>query len=241
MGICLGITSGKGGTGKSTVSAGLAAAFEKFGFKTVIVDMDFGMRCQDLLSGLENEIVYDISDVLCGEDLSNALYKVPNSDLIYIIPSSLEPISADFLKIKEISDSLKADFDAVIFDFPAGTDFSLYGALGETALFLTVATPDSVCVRDACLISRRLPKTNFDPRIIINKFDKKSVFKRGFKNIDEIIDESGLRLIGIVPFDIKLSQLGVYHKINLKKRSGKAFIRISERICGKSSALPRKI
>ncbi len=241
MGICLGITSGKGGTGKSTVAAGLAAAFEKSGFKTVIADMDLGMRCQDLLFGLENEIVYDISDIEEAEDLSRALYKAPGFENLFIIPSSLEAKEFEFNKLEKLSKQLKNEFDAVIFDFPAGTDLSLYGALGNDALFLTVCNPDAVSVRDARLTADRLPKTDNEPRIIINKFDKKSFLKTGFKNIDEIIDESGLRLIGIVPYDPLLSLLSVRHKINLRKKSGKAFLRISGRLCGKAYSLPRSI
>lgn len=40
-------------------------------------------------------------------------------------------------------------YDTVIFDFPAGMDFSLYGCLPKETLFLTVAVPDPVSVRDA--------------------------------------------------------------------------------------------
>ena len=64
MGICVATTSGKGGTGKSTVSVALAIAFAKMGKSVLLVDMDEGLRCLDLILGIDNKIVFDLSDIL---------------------------------------------------------------------------------------------------------------------------------------------------------------------------------
>ena len=60
------VTSGKGGTGKSTFSIGLALAFKGEGKRVLMIDMDTGLRCLDLLLGLEENVVFDISDILSG-------------------------------------------------------------------------------------------------------------------------------------------------------------------------------
>ena len=60
------IASGKGGAGKSTVTANLGALLSRDGFRTLIIDADIGLRAQDALLGLENRVVYDLVDLIDG-------------------------------------------------------------------------------------------------------------------------------------------------------------------------------
>ena len=46
------VTSGKGGTGKSSISACLGYALAKQGNRTLIIELDFGLRCMDIMQGL---------------------------------------------------------------------------------------------------------------------------------------------------------------------------------------------
>ena len=72
------VVSGKGGVGKSTLAANVAAALARMGKAVCLVDVDIGLRSQDVFFGLENQIVYDIVDVLeevC--ELKQALLRVP--------------------------------------------------------------------------------------------------------------------------------------------------------------------
>jgi len=61
------ITSGKGGVGKTTVTANLGTALARLGRSVVVVDADFGLRNLDLLLGLENRVVYTALEVIAGE------------------------------------------------------------------------------------------------------------------------------------------------------------------------------
>ena len=58
------VTSGKGGVGKTTIVSSLGVTLAKMGYKTLLVDMDFGLNNLDVIMGIENKIVYDIIDVL---------------------------------------------------------------------------------------------------------------------------------------------------------------------------------
>ena len=87
MGKCIAVTSGKGGTGKSTISSGLAINFAKCGKKVLLVDLDIGLRCLDIFFGIEDSIVFDLSDVLNSGNFANALYKANCFDNIYIAPA----------------------------------------------------------------------------------------------------------------------------------------------------------
>ena len=55
------VTSGKGGVGKTTAVANLANALAMDGKKVVCIDGDIGLRNLDVIMGLENRIVYDLS------------------------------------------------------------------------------------------------------------------------------------------------------------------------------------
>jgi septum site-determining protein MinD len=60
------ITSGKGGVGKTTVTANIGVALAALGKRVVCLDADIGLRNLDVVMGLENRIVYDIVDVIEG-------------------------------------------------------------------------------------------------------------------------------------------------------------------------------
>ena len=130
-------------------------------------------------------------------------------------------------------------FDVVIFDFPAGLDFSLYSAIGNDVQFLTVCNPDPVSVRDAAQVCASLPHTTRDPRLIINRFDAEYIKKKIYNNIDDIIDISGFRLIGLVPQSKELMLLSVTHKIPNNSKAFKALYRIANRLDGKDVRLPK--
>lgn len=66
MGEVIFITSGKGGVGKTTVTANLGKELARSDKKVMLLDFDFGLRNLDIILGLEQAVVYDISDVLEG-------------------------------------------------------------------------------------------------------------------------------------------------------------------------------
>ena len=63
---CIMVCSGKGGTGKSTVSVLLGACLARLGRKVLLVELDSGLRSVDIIAGVYGRTVYDIEDVLCG-------------------------------------------------------------------------------------------------------------------------------------------------------------------------------
>ncbi len=237
MGKVFAITSGKGGVGKSTVSAGLSLALSSLGKKVLVVDMDEGLRCLDLMLGIDNDIVLDLSDILGGRDIDDATYKV--NENLYLVPAPLKTGLIDAFSLTTFAKQTADIYDVVIFDFPAGIDFSLYSSLPKDTLFLTVAFPDSVTIRDAAVVSGLLAEKGFKSRLILNRFDYKLSKRKYYKSIDAIIDESQLQLIGIVPLSEKLQLLSVGQGLKPKDKSMKALIRISKRLMDEHILLPK--
>jgi len=239
MGKVFGVVSGKGGVGKSTVSVGLGLALASTGKTVLLVDMDEGLRCLDLLLGVDETAVFDLSDILSGKDIEDAVYTSAQSDKIFLIPAPLKAGSVDSESFSDFALKVKELYDIVIFDFPAGINLEFYKALPQGTLFLTVAVPDPVSVRDAAAISDLLYDASLEARLIINRFKYKLKKKLRFKNIDEIIDSASLRLVGVIPESDEISIFSITRSLPKKCKAFKAFIRIAERLTGDERLLPK--
>ena len=137
----------------------------------------------------------------------------------------------------------ETDYDYIIIDAPAGigTAFMLAAAMADEGII--VSTPDPVCVRAAEKAGEELKKYGVENiRLIINKFNKGAVENKFLMNIDETIDSTRVRLLGIVPEDMEIPFNYTSGK-NLSKKSSaaKAFERIAKRISGKNVPLNLKL
>ena len=199
------VTSGKGGTGKSTVCAGLGYTLAKQGHRTLLIELDFGLRCLDIMFGMENSIEYDLGDVLSGKKKAlEAITQVNMASNLNLLcaPKTLTSVSAD--QIIDICRSVKKYFEYIIIDTGAGINSHVFDIVEQANLILVVSTPDPVCIRDASLMSDEFyNRGNKSQRLIINKISKKVIGNALVANLDEIIDKIGVQLIGVIPDDFK--------------------------------------
>ena len=77
--------SGKGGVGKSTFSVGLGLAFARLNKRVLLVDLDAGLRCLDLMLGVDEAAVFDLSDILNGKEIASAVYPCEINENLFLI------------------------------------------------------------------------------------------------------------------------------------------------------------
>lgn len=234
MGRLIAVTSGKGGVGKSSVSVQLASALTDMGHTVLLVDLDAGMRCLDLMLNLSNELIFDLNDVLNGEkSVEDAILTDPKRKGLSFLAAPLkEKINADKLKVfvSEATDY----YDFVILDFPAGAVDELYQKLPRYTEALVVCNADAVSLRDASLMGKDLKKLKFmSIRLVINRVSFDNIRKGITANIDEAIDSCGIRLIGVIPQSMDLYLSGCSGDLlNKKSKTAKAFNRMAKRLLG---------
>ncbi|HMT22085.1 MAG TPA: septum site-determining protein MinD, partial [Promineifilum sp.] len=119
------VTSGKGGVGKTTVTANLASALAMLGKRVTAIDADIGLRNLDVVMGLENRIVYDLVDVVEGRArLRQALIRDKRLTELYLLPAAQtrDKTAVSPSDMILICDQLREEMDYVIIDSPAGIE-----------------------------------------------------------------------------------------------------------------------
>ncbi len=205
------VASGKGGTGKSTVCVGLAAALVKQNRKVLLIDCDCGMRGIDLMLDVEQEILFDCSDVVCGNcKPRDAVYRSRNLEELYLMAAPFDTDNEISPSVfRQMVNELKSEYDYVIIDSPAGigSGFATAAAPADRALIVTNAEPTSI--RGAIKIRNRLRSLDInDIRLVVNRFDRKQFEQNAcYEDIDEVVDVVGVRLIAFIPYDGRLSAM----------------------------------
>ncbi len=204
------IASGKGGTGKSTVAAYISLEMALSGKKTLLIELDAGLRSIDIITGVEGKTVYDIGDVLQGRcDAEKAWVQSPNSNNLFIIAAPYKNTNDDFSGFGKLVNSFVDEYDCIVIDTAAGFPKAFYRAAKTADTGIVVTTPDVVSVRDAKLTCDEMYAGGVRTvRLIINKFSRENFTYSGFENVDKIIDFIGARLLGVVPFSGAIAQCG---------------------------------
>lgn len=197
------VTSGKGGVGKTTFVSSLGITLGEMGFKTLLVDMDFGLNNLDVLMGIENKIVYDIIDVLEGKcQPKQALVQDFEISNLYVFPSTHGFCKVKFgaRELSLIISELERFFDFVIIDCPAGIDGGFRRAVNSGNEYIVVTTPHLSAVRDADKIISSL-KTNESPYLVINRARGDLILDSKMLSVGAITDALNAKLIGVIPED----------------------------------------
>jgi len=242
MGRVIFVTGFKGGVGKTTVSANIAATLHALGNKVCVVDGDFGMRCMDMVLGLESETLFDCSDILAGRCSATAALTEVGSSSFSFIPAPMNHTGEKYPKTaySALFAELREEFDFIIVDSCAEmTDYYLsFAAQSDEAIIVTLH--QSTSVRAAEKTATRLSAMGVkELSLVVNGYRENMALKGKLPNIADIINRSSVRLLGVVPYSGKLQASQEAAEIafngNLRKKATLcegAFYNIALRLCG---------
>ena len=238
MGEALAVLSGKGGTGKTSVCAGIATALAQSGERVLCIDCDVGLRNLDISLGMSDSGALSFLDVCSGGYSLDRAEQHPDYTGLFFLTAPMncgvEEINPE--DFGEMLRQARREFDYILLDAPAGVDagFRLVTAFADRFLVVTGAGPGAI--RDASRVGELLElagKRNV--RLIVNRVDR-DMLSAVRVTIDDVMDSSGLPLIGVVLEDPNVTLAASFGRPLLlyAKRSdaAKAFRRIVRRIQG---------
>ncbi len=239
MGELIAVLSGKGGTGKTSVCAGLAEALALQGQKVLCIDCDVGLRNLDIALGISQIGALSFLDVCQGHyGLDQATCHPVYPNLVFLTAPMNCPIdSVDADLFGQMLDAARSRFSYVLLDAPAGIDagFRLAARFADRVILVTGAEP--AAIRDASRaadVLETMGKENV--RMLINRVNPKMLAVMGI-TVDDIMDQAGLALLGLVPEDEQVILSAAFRQPLLgygKKGAAAACRRIAKRIQGHS-------
>ena len=201
------ITSGKGGTGKTTTTAAVASCLAALGHKTLAVDCDIGLRNLDVSLSMSDFAGTDFLDVVDERvELSDAVHEHPSIENLFFLsaPATTSAADIDAEKMADFVAAARDAFDFTLLDCPAGigTGFRLAAQNADTAVI--VSTSDVSSIRDASVTAQQLADMELgEIRLLINRYNRRRA-KQWRETVDDLIDSAGAQLIGIVREDISV-------------------------------------
>ena len=238
LGEVLAVLSGKGGTGKTSVCAGIATALAQSGKTVLCIDCDVGLRNLDISLGMADCGALSFLDV-CSEN-----YGLDRAEKHPVYPG-LQFLTAPMnchveeINVQAFGEMLRKArklFDYIFLDAPAGVDAGFRLVTDEADRFLVVTGAGPAAIRDASRVGELLElagKTNI--RLVVNRVDR-NMLSAVRLTIDDVMDTAGLPLIGVVLEDSNVVLAASFGKPLLEYAgrcaAAKAYCRIARRIQG---------
>ena len=238
MGELFAVLSGKGGTGKTSVCAGIATALAEQGKKVLGIECDVGLRNLDISLGLTDSGALSFLDVAEGNySLDRAARHPVYLTLAFLTaPMNTAADEIDPEVFGRMLAQTKKEFDYIFLDAPAGVDagFRLTARFADRFLVVTGAGP--AAVRDAARVSDLLDMMGKrDVRLIVNRVDR-DMLSTVKVTVDDVMDSAGLPLMGVVLEDPNVTLAAAFGKplLQYARRcpAAKAFRKIANRIQG---------
>lgn len=234
MGTAVMVTSGKGGTGKTSLTAGVASCLAALGRRVLCIDLDIGLRNLDLTLGMSDRALMDFTDVMeyrCT--LLGAAVEQPEIRNLFLLTAPHSSSGLDQKRFKSVVDEACDYFDFVFMDSPAGLGEGFQLAMAAADRVIVVSAVDPAALRDAQRTVTEL-HTLTQLHLVMNRVQPKLI-SRLRTSIDSAMDAAGLPLLGVVPEDPNVTMAtaaGVPLILTTYKGAAPAYLNIAKRLLG---------
>ncbi|NLN19619.1 MAG: MinD/ParA family protein [Firmicutes bacterium] len=208
------VTSGKGGVGKSNITANLGVSMAQLGARPAILDGDLGLANVSILFGMNPP--YDLRDVLSGRQrISEIAVSGPGGVLLLAGGSGLyeiaNPAAEQLDHLLASLSELESLCDVLLVDTGAGLNESVIRLVLSAPDVLLVTTPEPPALADAYgmvkVIAHRSPETRV--HVVMNMVRRVGDGKRVFEGLHQAAAHFlsfDLQFLGEVPFDAALAR-----------------------------------
>jgi len=207
------VTSGKGGVGKTTTAASIGYGLAERGFRTCVIDFDIGLRNLDIHLGCERRVIFDFVNVLQQEcTLKQALITDKRCRDLSLLAASQTKDKSVLTRdgVENILTELRAAFDYIICDSPAGIESGAQHAMYFADSAIIVTNPELSSCRDSDKMvgfiaskSKRAEEAAeqgpVDQRLLVTRYDPDRVMNDDMLHLDDIKELLGLPLVGVIP------------------------------------------
>ena len=243
MPTAIAVTSGKGGTGKTSFTGAVSSCLAALGHQVLCIDMDVGLRNLDLSLGLSDRALMDFTDVLSGRcPLERAVVAHPDIAGLYLLTA---PVTLDGEipegAMRELIRQAKARYDYILMDAPAGLGPGFRLATCGADRAVVISTTDASALRDAQRTVTELMPRIEQLHLVVNRVQPK-LLRKLHTTIDDAMDAAGLPLLGVVPEDNQVMLSANQGKpliLCAPKGASVAYLNIAKRIEGKRVPLMR--
>ena len=242
MGEVISLISGKGGTGKTTLCAGLASCLAAEGHRVLCIDGDIGLRNLEIALWMSEQPTISFMDLIqCNYPLSSAAAHAQLKSLQLLTAPVRE--NDELVNIEDFGRMIaqaKLEYDYCLIDSAAGIGNGFRLATEFADHILVVCTPDPSSLRDAERAADLLAlRGKEELHLIVNRVRPRALSRIAL-TIDDIMDVTGLPLIGLVPEDVNVlyaAASGTPLVYATERGAAEACLRIADRLRGETVPL----
>ena len=204
------VTSGKGGVGKTFVTANLAAALARRGERVLVLDADLGLANIDVVLNLYSRLT--LHDVFTGRTpLDDAILPAPGGFSVLLAGSGLVEYSRMTPEVRdkllEVIARVRPRYDHVLLDTGAGISDVVLFTVSLADEVLIVATPEPTSLADAYATVKVLASTQSarPMRLLVNQTQKSGEGRAVRSQLQQVVD----RFVNAnLPQPVKLDHIG---------------------------------
>lgn len=204
------VTSGKGGAGKTMFAVNMASILAMRGRRVLLIDMNTGMRNLDICLGLENQVIFDLSDVISGIcKLKKALVREKRFRSLYLLSTpqicGKAKVKPEHMKI--LCEGLGEKFDNIIIDTPAGLGDEWVAAVSQATSAVMVMSQEYASLRCNGTLENSLNDLGISSRYaVINKVVPSRSGSKLYPSFEDISQSTRAVVVGIIQEDPAIYQ-----------------------------------